>query len=154
MPAKNHLSQHKKTVKDRADIPKFLVAINSNATVTVPAGEYILGDPCYTVPDDAWSRLLDSCGCFDDATPVGTVLGYQVLAFGTAHGDGIYEGSDGYEYAVDAGLIGLVPASMPGITNHDDDTTWPPRRVRFLAPTVCWNDRGILHFGHFTIDTN
>ncbi len=135
-----------------------MVTTISIPKVTVPAGEYILGDPCYTVPDELWDALLASTGSsdetFDDEHPVGVILGFQVLAFSTTHGDGIYEGTDGHEYPVDAGLIGLVPVSLPGITTHDDDTAWPPRRVRFLAPTVCWNDRGVLHFGQFTIDTN
>ena len=46
---------------------------------TVPAGAYFLGDPCYAVPGGAWDALLQTCDVF--TTPVGTVLGHDVLAF-------------------------------------------------------------------------
>jgi hypothetical protein len=39
--------------------------------VVVPAGQYVLGDPCYAVPDDKWDELLDSCNYFEN--PVGHI---------------------------------------------------------------------------------
>lgn len=108
--------------------------------VAVPAGRYYLGDPCYpfsndAAGNDAWMALLRSCGYFGataDGTPgpVGTVtvedVTYSVLGFGTQYGDGGYRGSNGFEYPVDAGLIGLLPMAlvdalgrMPGAPDAD-----------------------------------
>ena len=78
-------------------------------TVTAPAGEYFLGDPCYAVPQDDWMPLLQDAKYFDN--PTGTVNGYTVIGFNTAYGDGSYRGTDGFDYGVDAGLIGLTPMS-------------------------------------------
>ena len=42
----------------------------SKVEVEVPAGRYILGDPCYAVPDSEWMELLESCNYFEN--PIGT----------------------------------------------------------------------------------
>lgn len=83
----------------------------TNCKVTAPAGEYFVGDPCYAVPEKDWSDLLASCDYFMDS-PVGTVGEHEVLAFSTAHGDGVYTGNDGRAYPVDSGMIGLTPMAM------------------------------------------
>jgi hypothetical protein len=41
----------------------------SSISVVVPKGAYILGDPCYVVPDKDWGDLLASCNYFN--APVG-----------------------------------------------------------------------------------
>lgn len=121
-----------------------------NTTVEVPAGTYQLGDPCYTVPDDAWMPLLESCGYFEDS-PIGTLPdGTKVLGFSTQYGDGSYRDNRGNSYGVDAGMIGLVPVP--------DDTPLGPRNdgmvVKFNKPTVCHrNPNGTLQFGNIVIKT-
>ena len=120
--------------------------------VIVPAGQYVLGDPCYAVPDDDWMPLLESCNYFNN--PVGHVVdGMQkffVLAFGTKWGDGCYAGSDGKEYPVDAGLIGLVPVEMvEDLESHIQNI------VTFTKDTVCsYNGSGRLVFGGISIETD
>lgn len=120
--------------------------------VVVPAGEYVLGDPCYSVPEARWSELLHSCGYFDEC-PVGRIDDREVLAFGTAHGDGCYRGPGGAELCVDSGLIGLVPADLPGLRDeYARDLTC---RVRFSRPAVCERTAdGVLYFGSFCVDTS
>jgi hypothetical protein len=73
-----------------------------------------------------------------------------VLAFGTKWGDGCYLGTDGNEYPVDAGLIGLVPFNVvEDLSQHEKNI------VTFERPTLCINDgSGRLRFGHITIDTD
>lgn len=125
--------------------------------VEVPAGTYWLGDPCYTVPDADWMPLLRSCGVFgasDDPAdgtpgPVGTVRGHEVLAFGTAFGDGEYPDQYGHRYPVDAGLIGLVPVAL------NPDGAPGVRKITFDAPTVCRteDDGATLTFGPVVIHT-
>lgn len=125
--------------------------------VEVPAGKYVLGDPCYAVPHDKWSELLESCSCFNN--PIGRFSTYNrgstiihsAVAFGTRWGDGCYRGTDGNFYPVDAGLIGLVPLSASSKELRDDLSTV----VTFDKPTICSTDgKGKLRFGHITIDTD
>lgn len=124
----------------------------TNVQVTVPAGQYVLGDPCYAVPDQHWEDLLASCDFFRN--PVGLVKDgakkFAVLGFGTRWGDGCYAGSDGKEYPVDAGLIGLVPIELvENISEHYGYV------VTFNKDTVCRSDGdGKLYFGSIVIDTD
>jgi hypothetical protein len=119
--------------------------------VIVPKGSYVIGDPCYAVPDEDWDALLESCNYFQN--PIGYVKRnfthkVFVLAFGTKWGDGSYRGTDGNEYGVDAGLLGLVPVELlEDLSDHEV--------VNFSKDTLCIDDgSGKLKFGHITIDTD
>lgn len=118
-------------------------------TVCVPAGKYVLGDPCYTVPDEDWDKLLKSCDYFK--RPVGISGGFEVLAFHTQFGDGTYRDQNNNKYPVDAGLIGLVPIEYAVI---DEDYVYPTQYVEFDKPTMCRrDDDGTLWFGTIKIRT-
>lgn len=118
-------------------------------TVYVPAGTYVLGDPCYTVPDEDWDKLLQSCDYFK--RPVGISGGFEVLAFPTLYGDGVYRDQKGREFPVDAGLIGLVPVEYAQIT---DDKFYPTYTVEFKTLTACeCRADGTLIFGDVKIET-
>jgi len=128
----------------------------SKVEVEVPAGHYILGDPCYVVPDSDWDSLLQSCNYFEN--PIGYVKDgiqeFPVLAFSTLWGDGCYKGTDGNTYPVDAGLIGLVPVEILGKDVHNlrGDLS---KIVTFDKTIKCSRDSdGKLRFGHITIDTD
>jgi hypothetical protein len=118
--------------------------------VVVPKGSYVIGDPCYAVPDKDWIPLLETCNYFE--SPIGYVKDgmqkFPVLAFGTKWGDGCYRGTDGNEYGVDAGLLGLVPVELlEDLSGHEV--------VNFSKDTLCIDDgSGKLKFGHITIDTD
>ncbi len=123
----------------------------STFKVTVPAGTYWLGDPCYAVPQDLWMTLLDSCDYFTD-NPVGTVTGsdgrqYHVLGFSTAYGDGCYEDQHGNEYPVDAGMIGLTPVGLVESYPHGC------KLVEFTEDTLCTWYEGVMKFGSYKINT-
>lgn len=129
----------------------------SKVEVIVPAGKYVLGDPCYAVPEDKWMELLESCNYFEN--PIGTFSQYTrgdthnhyIVAFSTRWGDGCYRGTDGNSYPVDAGLIGLVPLAVCKDVIRDDLS----QVVTFDKPTKCSSDgEGKLRFGHITIDTD
>jgi hypothetical protein len=124
--------------------------------VTVPAGEYVLGDPCYSVSGDRWLKLINSTS--SSADPIKELDGCQVLMFGTAYGDGVYQGPDGANLGVDSGTIGLVPVEMPGLNVFSPDgrrnDEWLTCRVTFDTPTVCERrDNGMLIFGKIRIKT-
>jgi len=118
--------------------------------VVVPQGSYVIGDPCYAVPDKDWDGLLQSCNYFE--SPIGYVKDgvqkFPVLGFGTKWGDGSYRGTDGRVYDVDAGLIGLVPVEL--VKNLAEHTI-----LVLNKDTLCVNDgSGKLTFGHITIETD
>jgi hypothetical protein len=118
--------------------------------VLVPQGSYVIGDPCYAVPDKDWDGLLQSCNYFE--SPIGYVKDgmqkFPVLGFGTKWGDGSYRGTDGRVYDVDAGLIGLVPVEL--VKNLAEHTI-----LVLNKDTLCVNDgSGKLTFGHITIETD
>lgn len=80
-------------------------------TFTAPAGIYFFGDPCYAIDDDKlWTEVCDALySGQDEGAASGTLSnGTFFAACNTHFGDGSYRGSDGYEYGVDAGLLGVV----------------------------------------------
>ena len=76
-------------------------------------GKYFIGDICYGL--DAETYLEE----------FGKKYNYQSGDYGkyavakTAYGDGIYTGSDGIEYGVDAGILGIVDLSTLPTYNED-----------------------------------
>jgi hypothetical protein len=123
--------------------------------VVVPAGQYVLGDPCYAVPDENWDELLESCNYFEN--PVGYIRLDDfhmnktfILGFPTRWGDGQYKGSNGMSYPVDAGLIGLVPVDIAkDLESHYQNI------VTFTKDTICSHDgSGRLVFGGISIETD
>ena len=124
--------------------------IDSN-TVLVPAGTYILGDPCYAIPDNKWDEAITTTDCFH--TPVGFVtvdgIKYPIMGFATAYGDGEYPGTDGRWFPVDAGLIGLVPYDLDK-EHYNNDVS---HIVVFDDETLCTNVNGVMQFGNIRIDT-
>lgn len=119
------------------------------AVIVMPAGEYFIGDPCYSVPDEHWIPWLEAAEyqSVDTYALAATIDGHPVVGLGTAYGDGEYADDEGNLYGVDAGLIGLVPVALG--TRYSDT-----RRVRFDAPVKVIMDGGVLHFGNISIDTD
>ena len=119
---------------------------------TLPAGTYVVGDPCYSIPDEKWMDWLtnsDFTNVERDHVLVAPVDGQLAVGVHTAFGDGVYRGSDGNEYGVDAGLIGLVPLSVAEKNSVGDDRVV----VTFDKPFVCRNDGETIVLGHITIPT-
>jgi len=122
--------------------------MSKSKMITLPAGKYVIVDPCYVVPDDDWMPLLDSAKFFDDDVAEGwTPDGKHVVGFGTAYGDGFYADNQGGGYGVDAGLIGIVRAE------DFDGAEWEGCLYEFDQPFECYSEDGVLHFGHVVIDT-
>lgn len=120
-------------------------------TVRVEAGEYFLGDPCHAVDIKTWDDFCDKLS-YNEAGSITAIGEWQVLAFRTAIGDGYYSGSDGVTYAVNTGLIGLVPVEL--IQRRNLDLAKLGRMVNFETPQACSRDtEGVMHFGTIVIDT-
>lgn len=125
----------------------FCLHTSPRVSVRVPPGMYIIGDPCCAIPEEPWSKFMESASRPDKNTIFGTVLGHYVVAFSTYYGDGVYKDSDGFYYLVDAGMIGLVPKNMPGANVGERIV------IECDAPIECWQENGVLHFGDISIDT-
>ena len=96
--------------------------------VQIPAGDYWLSDPAYTIRDEDWIPWLEACNYTKEDNLVGKIPGtdFSAVGFRTAWGDGVYplqkaeygnyvEGwKDVAELGVDAGLIGFVPCEYGG----------------------------------------
>ena len=86
----------------------------SHKRVTLPPGKYYIGDICYAFGDDptyddVWA------GTFGGKDGHYTNGKKTFVVAGTAYGDGSYKGSDGREYLVDAGVIGIVNSALCNI---------------------------------------
>ncbi len=125
-------------------------AYRSGNTVVMPAGTYRLGDPCYHVPSDLWMPWLEAADFTKESVLLANIDGKPVLGFSTAWGDGLYPGSDGRGYPVDAGLIGLVPLDL----SKSKDDGFLGSTVTFEESFTCTREGGTLTFGHIVIETD
>jgi hypothetical protein len=93
-----------------AEATKIAEASGKSVFATFGPGKYFIGDPCYVMDDalyDKWGKETEWEGSGEF-----TVDGHKFACDHTAYGDGGYPGSDGNEYSVDAGIIGIVPEAM------------------------------------------
>jgi hypothetical protein len=121
--------------------------------IIMPAGKYYVGDPCYAVPNDRWMEWLEAADYENERRFLLADLdGYDCLGIGTAHGDGCYEGDDGNEYGVDAGLIGVVHEEV----GKKGSTLYACQLVEFPEDFTCTyeEDEGTIVLGHIRIKTD
>jgi hypothetical protein len=120
-------------------------------SVTLPAGEYWVGDPCYAIPDDRWMEWLEAADYRREPSPrylVADLDGHSCVGVGTAYGDGVFHGSDGNNYPVDAGLIGAVPVEV---------CEGAPRGMHlmsFAGPFDLSYHDGVIKVGNVAINTD
>ena len=79
-----------------------------------------IGDLCYCLNYDVYQEAIELAnyeGKFDSTASGMHVEGAFVS---TQYGDGDYIGSDGKEYAVDAGIIGIVNITSAAATEGED----------------------------------
>ena len=83
---------------------------NESKSFTIKVnGKMYIGDLCYAMSREDYHNYWGSHNYEDGAyeTPDG-----MFAMVGTAYGDGCYEGSDGFEYGVDAGIIGICDGEL------------------------------------------
>lgn len=120
---------------------------NPDGSLTLPKGEYYIGDLCYVQKlSDVWD---DFCNEFFRVEH-SEVAGVEFFAAGTAYGDGGYTGSDGIEYAVDAGLIGIISAKHLTAEDRAKDYV---NVTKFDKPFNVSAEKGVFYFGRIVIDT-
>lgn len=116
---------------------------------TLPAGEYYIGDPCYVIEE--WPAFLDVFEVAEDNDEdVFEYKGRNVFVHHTMHGDGLYDGSDGHEYGVDSGLIGVVPIGL--VTKNGDGGLG--MRYKFDTPFTVAHSNGTFYIDTLVINTD
>jgi hypothetical protein len=120
--------------------------------ITVPAGTYYIGDPCYPLGNSPiYEVVWNEAGYATPAfyrSPKGIVY-----IDSTAHGDGGYRGSDGFVYGVDAGVISIISAEViqewlkqKGETKPIESTIYGGKLHTFLHPVQCIFNDGEFEF--------
>ena len=139
----------------------------------LPAGDYIISDPCYVFSDDDYDRLLEQTGFFglynrdgttnDKNNQGGTfVMGWgremrkhPFACFHTWYGDGGYTSNllnDGV-YSVDAGMIACIPLALVDSDKLKDGLGLHYHAHTFDKDFVCETYNGTFHFGRIEIYT-
>ena len=77
-------------------------------TINVKNGFYV-GDLCYALSDEVYRGVW---GANDYEIGKYEHDGKEFAMVNTAYGDGCYYGSDGFEYPVDAGIIGICDLDL------------------------------------------
>jgi hypothetical protein len=133
-------------------------AMRNLEKITLPAGRYFVGDPCYTAgkDDKAWQDWCSTADFGSDDVMAATFNGLPVIGLHTAHGDGLYMDGSGREYGVDAGLIGAVPEELIKKMNISDEDLkgsghWVETKDDFVLEQ---GGRGLLNIGHLQIETD
>ncbi len=120
---------------------------NLDGSLTLPKGEYYIGDLCYvSVLSAAWGDVCNEMHKNDHSE----VAGIEFFVKDTAYGDGVYTGSNGVEYCVDAGIIGIISAKH--LTQKDRKKDYV-NTTKFDKSFNVYAEAGVFHFGHITIDT-
>jgi hypothetical protein len=132
--------------------------VAGRTVVTMPAGDYWVGDPCYAVADDRWSEWCEEAYENDPGDTVvmlAGVDGWPVLGINTSYGDGVYGGSDGERYPVDAGLIGCVPVQVADWDREaHGDAPFGMQRYTFTADFDCRDEAGTIIIGDVAVYTD
>jgi hypothetical protein len=123
-----------------------------------PAGTYYIGDPCYVIRNEwAWLGVCNQLegkdgGIFMWHNEDKWIQGW---ANSTAWGDGMYRGSDKQDYAVDSGLIGVMPVPE----DFDIKRYFPYTEVAagvkiFAKDFIVTYENGVFYIGNIRINTN
>ncbi len=118
--------------------------------ITLPPGEYWVGDPCYVIDNGEWPAFSKS---IDRHSGHSQYLGRHSAVFNTAYGDGTYPDGDGRQYPVDTGQIGAIPRALA--TKNKEKMESLGRLVTSHEPLDCSADEeGRLRFGEIIIYTS
>ena len=118
----------------------------------MPAGTYYIGDPCY-IFEDSWDKVLNSTNYLKD----NELFGKPIFVDSTAYGDGYFYDNRGRAYAVDAGMIGILPIELIEVDNvvtkEYIEKSEIMHMVTFEKEFECNSNEGFFEFGDITINT-
>lgn len=118
-----------------------------------PPGKYYIGDLCYALHDKIYDGVFGDLGGYDSGLYSKGDSFFMVDS--TAYGDGLYRGTDGYDYGVDAGIIGICSADL--IDSENESAESGGKIYTFVDPVYIKFRGGVFHFHsgsiEFKIDT-
>jgi hypothetical protein len=121
---------------------------------TAPAGTYYIGDICYFLRDELYDGVFGGSG-YEPGLYTRKSDGAFFMVDRTAWGDGCYNGSDGFEYGVDAGIIGIVSRSLGP---EKDEDMYGGKFHTFKNPVEIKFSGGVFrfqsHWDYLVIDTS
>lgn len=122
----------------------------------LPAGEYFIGDPCYSFKDSEWDKIVDLLYSENGFEKRHNFNGYVFCGISTQDGDGVFEDHEGREYGVDSGTLGAVSRAL--VVEQDRHKEYLEEAklghwVTFDEPVECGYEAGVVYFGNITIDT-
>lgn len=137
-------------------------AVVNIESISMPPGDYWVGDNCYAVPNERWMEWLEAANyesadrfllaelSLPDHAP-GWGEQFSVAAVHTAYGDGTYFDQEGRGYPVDAGMIGVVPVEIA-----TEEPGWGSHLITFDTSFKLGyeEDEGVIQIGHLRIPTN
>lgn len=135
------------------DTPRLNGVRGVEQNLIMPAGKYVVADPCYVLDDHIYYNLLEN-DAFDGERPFHPASDLAVWIMPTYHGDGKYE-SGKWEWTVDSGTIAIMQIpSTPTLFFKRGWEVYPQFEVK--QPFTCERtEDGKIVFGNFlTIDTN
>lgn len=94
--------------------------LDTEVKMILPAGKYVISDPCYVLPYKKYRDLLGVTTYFTNGPEANAHGGIfedpetklRFCVFSTSCGDGVFYDNKGREYGVDAGCIGCIPYEM------------------------------------------
>ncbi len=95
----------------KAKLSDWNVTKATKINTSLPAGTYYIGDLCYVLGDNIYDNIFGGTG-YEMGIYTENSTGRTFVVNSTAWGDGEYPASDGKKFAVDAGIIGICPASL------------------------------------------
>lgn len=107
-----------------------------------PPGTYYIGDICYFLPDNIYDVVYAGK---DYESGIYTLKSDNsfFMVDDTAYGDGLYKGTDGFEYGVDAGIIGIASRSLGP---KDDEKVHGGKLHTFKEPVEINFQKGLFRF--------
>ena len=114
--------------------------------ITLPAGDYLIADPCYLLGDQKYDEWLGQ-----ERGELNIVGGLAMVSFYTEHGDGEYYDTRGRNFAVDSGTIAVIPVATVDTLEGDYI-----HAQTFFNDFECFydNEKGVIHFDDVLILTN
>ena len=116
------------------------------------AGTYYIGDLCY-VMNPEWDEFCNLTISGNNVLDGEFNLkdGRRFATFTTKYGDGTYYDEQGFEYPVDAGLIGCI--NVKDISPSELANLSSGRVVEFVKDFTTFKAGSVISFGNVIIDT-
>ena len=108
----------------------------------LPAGRYYIGDLCYGLPDNIYDYVFGGT-VYDSGLYKNEERNDFFFLGNTYAGDGDYKGSDGFNYSVDSGTIGICPVEL---LSHEGNVKSLGKIYSFKKPVECSVKDGVFKF--------